>query len=172
MRKLLPIMAAAAVAGEVPRSGPLADAQVTTSRAPASQLRARRTQIARAARCGSGGGGSRNSSNCTVVVAGKVRIVVVRDKFEQNNVKMSAVQVEVLSPRANGAGNTPHWFREEAFLEPDFDADTFIADLRRYVSSAVAWDCTAQRLRSRCFAGAGTYEPPSPSKAPCATESV
>lgn len=42
-------------------------------------------------------------------------------------------QVEVLTPRSNGATEQPHWFRPKAFLAPDFDADAFIADLRRYV---------------------------------------
>lgn len=42
--------------------------------------------------------------------------------------------MEVLTPRGDDVGEQPHWFRPEAFLSPDFDADAFIADLRRYVS--------------------------------------
>lgn len=30
--------------------------------------------------------------------------------------------------------NPPHWFNPERFMEPNFDADTYVADLRRYVS--------------------------------------
>ncbi|BDA46634.1 Conserved oligomeric Golgi complex subunit 2 [Coccomyxa sp. Obi] len=29
--------------------------------------------------------------------------------------------------------NPPHWFNPERFMEPNFDADTYVADLRRYV---------------------------------------
>ena len=32
----------------------------------------------------------------------------------------------------------PAWLDPEAFLKPDFDADAFVADLRRYVSQAVS----------------------------------
>lgn len=32
--------------------------------------------------------------------------------------------------------DAPHWFKPERFLEPEFDAEQYVADLRRYVSQA------------------------------------
>jgi len=29
--------------------------------------------------------------------------------------------------------NPPHWFKPERFVEPHFDAESYVADLRRYV---------------------------------------
>ncbi len=34
---------------------------------------------------------------------------------------------------AQNDDNIPHWFNPERFMEPNFDADTYVADLRRYV---------------------------------------
>ncbi|CAL8471248.1 g10790 [Coccomyxa elongata] len=34
---------------------------------------------------------------------------------------------------AQNDDNPPHWFNPERFMEPNFDADTYVADLRRYV---------------------------------------
>ena len=31
-------------------------------------------------------------------------------------------------------GASVHWFKPERFLEPDFDAEQYVADARRYVS--------------------------------------
>lgn len=49
---------------------------------------------------------------------------------------VGSLQVEVpVSPTANGRGGEapPPWFHQEAFARPDFDADAYIADLRRNV---------------------------------------
>lgn len=55
----------------------------------------------------------------------------------------SGSMIESLGASAiTGAYGQPSWFDPQAFLQPDFDAQAYVADLRKYVSfsQSTLWD--------------------------------
>ena len=47
-------------------------------------------------------------------------------------------------------GGSAHWFKPERFLEPNFNAEQYVADARRYVSSLLLWGSSSAYPQAGC----------------------